>query len=148
LDNGQKSEHVITQDKNHIPWNKYHIQPLRKPHRFSCQSYRSLTGKRQRPTKGIWYLWVNKFSYLLYPHAINVLLYRMKPRKHIYRYVKYCWQAYFKSIGTLSQIFKNHIVTVAFKWCIPSASEYPVHNLVSWLLTKYNYYTSYINYHE
>jgi hypothetical protein len=42
------------------------------------------------PTKGIWYLWVNKFSYLLYPHAINILLYRMKPRKHIYRYVKYC----------------------------------------------------------
>jgi hypothetical protein len=31
----------------------------------------------------------------------------MKPRKHIY--VKYCWQTYFKSIGTLSQIFKNHI---------------------------------------
>jgi hypothetical protein len=23
--------------------------------------------------------------------------------------VKYCWQAYFKSIGTLSQTFKNHI---------------------------------------
>ena len=31
----------------------------------------------------IWYSWVNKFSYILYPHAINVLLYRMKPRKHI-----------------------------------------------------------------
>ena len=66
---------------------------------------------------------VNKFSYFLYLHAINVLLYRMKPRKHIYRYVKYCWQTYFKSIGTLSQIFKNHIVTVAFKWCVPSASD-------------------------
>jgi hypothetical protein len=75
------------------------------------------------PTKGIWYSWVNKFSYLLYPHAINVLLYWMKPRKHIYRYVKYCWQTYFKSIGTLSQIFKNHIVTVAFKWCVPSVSD-------------------------
>jgi hypothetical protein len=37
-------------------------------------------------------------------------------------YVKYCWQTYFKSIGMLSQIFKNHIVTVAFKWCVPSAS--------------------------
>jgi hypothetical protein len=66
--------------------------------------------------RAIWYLWVNKFSYFLYPHAINVLLYRMKPRKHIYWYVKYCWQTYFKSIGTLSQIFKNHIVTVDFKW--------------------------------
>jgi hypothetical protein len=69
----------------------------------------------------IWYSWVNKFSYFLYPHAINVLSYRMKPRKHIY--VKYCWQTYFKSIGTLSQIFKNHILTVACKWCIPSASD-------------------------
>ena len=49
---------------------------------------------------------MNKFSYFLNPHAINVLLYRMKPRKHIY--VKYCRQTYFKSIGTLSQIFKNH----------------------------------------
>jgi hypothetical protein len=57
-------------------------------------------------------------AYFLYPHAINVLLYRMNPRKHIYWYVKYCWQTYFKSIGTLSQIFKNHIVTVAFKWCV------------------------------
>jgi hypothetical protein len=64
----------------------------------------------------------DKFSYFLYPHVINVLLYRMKPRKHIYRYIKYCWQTYFKSIGTLSQTFKNHIVTVAFKWCVPSAS--------------------------
>ena len=62
-----------------------------------------------------------KFSYCLYAHAINVLLYRMKPRKHIY--VKCCWQAYSKSIGTLSQIFKNHIVTVACKWCVPSASD-------------------------
>jgi hypothetical protein len=34
--------------------------------------------------RGIWYSWVNKFSYFLNPHAINVLLYRMKPRKHIY----------------------------------------------------------------
>jgi hypothetical protein len=71
--------------------------------------------------RGIWYSWVNKFSYFLYQHAINVLLCRMKPRKHIY--VKYCWQTYFKSIGTLSQIFKNHIVTVACKWCVPSASD-------------------------
>jgi hypothetical protein len=50
---------------------------------------------------------MNKFPYFLNPHAINVLLYRTKPRKHIY--VKYCWQANFKSIGTLSQTFKNHI---------------------------------------
>ena len=34
--------------------------------------------------RGIWYSWVNKLSYLLNPHAINVLLYRMKPRKHIH----------------------------------------------------------------
>jgi uncharacterized protein YbcV (DUF1398 family) len=68
---------------------------------------------------GIWYSWVNKFSYFLYPHAINVLLYRMKQRKHIY--VKYCWQTW--SIGTLSQIFKNHIVTVACKWCVQNASD-------------------------
>jgi hypothetical protein len=26
---------------------------------------------------------MNKYSHFLYPHAINVLLYRMKPRKHI-----------------------------------------------------------------
>ena len=84
------------------------------------QQYHIPRGQRPR---GIWYSWVNKFSYFLYPHAINVLLYRMNPRKHIYWYVKYCWQTYFKSIGTLSQIFKNHIVTVAFKWCVPSASD-------------------------
>jgi hypothetical protein len=50
---------------------------------------------------------MNKFPYFLNLHAINVLLYRMKPRKHIH--VKSCWQANFKSIGTLSQTFKNHI---------------------------------------
>jgi hypothetical protein len=57
--------------------------------------------------------------------TIHVLLYRMKPRKHIH--VKYCWQTYFKSIGKLSQTFKNHIhnniVTVACKWCVPSVSD-------------------------
>ena len=68
--------------------------------------------------KGIWYSWVNTFSYFLNPYAINVLLYRMKPRKHIY--LKYCWQAYFKSIGTLSQTFKNHIHN---KWCVPRACD-------------------------
>ena len=75
--------------------------------------------------RGIGYSWVNKFSYFLNLHAINVLLHRMKPRKHIH--VRYCWQTYFKSIGTLSFTFKNHIhnniVTVACKWCIPSASD-------------------------
>jgi hypothetical protein len=39
LDNGLKSEHVITQDKNHISWNKNHIPPLRKPRGFSRHSY-------------------------------------------------------------------------------------------------------------
>jgi hypothetical protein len=68
--------------------------------------------------RGIWYSWMNKFSYFLNLHAINVLLYQMKPRKHIH--VKYCWQTYFKSIGTLSQTFKNHTHN---KWCVPSASD-------------------------
>ena len=36
-----------------------------------------------RCPQGIWYSWVNTFLYFLNPHAINVLLYRMKPRKHI-----------------------------------------------------------------
>ena len=56
--------------------------------------------------------WIH-FHIFSYVYAINVSLYRMKQRKHIY--VKYCWQTYSKSIGTLSQIFKNHIVTVACK---------------------------------
>ena len=50
--------------------------------------------------------------------AINVLSHRMKPRKHMH--VKHCWQTYFKSIGTLSQTFKNHYHN---KWCVPSASD-------------------------
>jgi hypothetical protein len=53
------------------------------------------------------YSWVNTFSYVLDPHAINILLYRRKSRKHIH--VKYCWQTYFKFIETLSQTFINHI---------------------------------------
>ena len=36
---------MITQDKNHIPWNKYHISPSRKPRGFSRQSYRSFDRK-------------------------------------------------------------------------------------------------------
>ena len=44
---------MITQDTNHIPWNKYHIPPLRKPRGSSRQSYRSLTGKRQRHSERI-----------------------------------------------------------------------------------------------
>jgi hypothetical protein len=116
---------VITQDKNHIPWNKYHIPSPRKPHGSSRQSYRSLTGKHQRHSeritckrplqcccglvreiwnlftqeyhipwgqrpRGIWYSWRNTFSYFLNLHAINVLLYRMKPRKHIHVKAIFC----------------------------------------------------------
>jgi hypothetical protein len=36
-----------------IPWNKYHIPPLRKPRGFSRQSYRSSTGKCQRHSERI-----------------------------------------------------------------------------------------------
>jgi hypothetical protein len=49
------------------------------------QEYHISLGQHQT---GIWYSWVNTFSYFLNSHAINVLLYRMKPRKHIH--VKYC----------------------------------------------------------
>jgi hypothetical protein len=66
------------------------------------QEYHISRGQRPR---GIWYSWVNTFSNYLNPHAMNVLLYRMKPRKHIH--VKYCWQTYFKFIGTLSQTFSE-----------------------------------------
>jgi hypothetical protein len=55
------------------------------------QEYHFLWGQRSRE---IWYSGVNKLSYFLNLHAINVLLYRMKPRKHIH--VTYCWQTYFK----------------------------------------------------
>ena len=65
----EKYENVFTQEY-HIPWG-------------------------QRP-RGIWYSWVNKYSYFLNAYAMHVLLYRMKPRKHIH--VKYSWYAYFKSI--------------------------------------------------
>jgi hypothetical protein len=75
----------------------------------------------QRP-KGIWYSWVNTFSYFLKPHAINVLLYRMKPRKHIHVHVKYCWQAYSR-VNTLSYFPHQHALNVY-------------------------YYTSYINNHK
>ena len=51
---------------------------------------------------------VGKYIFIFPVPACNTyLIYRMKPRTHIY--VKYCWQAYFKSIGTLSRIFKNHM---------------------------------------
>jgi hypothetical protein len=58
LDNGKKSEQVITEDKNHVPWNKNHIPPSRKPRGFSRQSYRSLTGKRQKHWERITLLWM------------------------------------------------------------------------------------------
>ena len=135
---------MITQDKNHMSWNKNHIPPPQKPCKFSRQSYRSLTGKRQRHSeritcrrplqwpqpkswdnvpidlkyacqqylaymcvlgsirynniviacgyrkfenlfireyhihlghcpRGIWYSWVNQFSYFPHQHAMNVL---------------------------------------------------------------------------
>ena len=67
-----KYENLFTQEY-HIPWGQH---PM-----------------------GIWYWWGNNFSYFLFPY--NVLLYRMKSRKHIH--VKYCWHTYLKSIGTLSQ---------------------------------------------
>ena len=73
-----KYENLFTQEY-HIPWGQ--------------------------PPRGIWYSWVNKFSYFLNPHAINVLLYRMKPRKHIT--CKILLANIYKSIRTLSQTFKN-----------------------------------------
>jgi hypothetical protein len=74
----------------------------------------------QRPS-GIWHSWVNKFSYFLNPHAINVLLYRMKPRKHIH--VKYCWQAYFLSPLKRCLRHLKTTVTCTCKWCVLSASD-------------------------
>jgi hypothetical protein len=71
----------------------------------------------QRP-RGIWYSWVTTFSYFLNLHAINVLLFRKKPRKHIH--VQYCWQAYVKFIGTLSQTCKNYIHKSSLK-IVPKA---------------------------
>ena len=53
VSNRYKSGHVIIQDKNNIPWNKNHIPPTLKPHGYYCQSYRSLTGKRQRHSERI-----------------------------------------------------------------------------------------------
>jgi hypothetical protein len=44
---------VFLYRKNHIPWNKYHIPPPWKSRGFSRQSYRSLTGKRQRHSERI-----------------------------------------------------------------------------------------------
>ena len=58
--------------KNLIPWNKNHIPPPRKPHRFSHQIYRSLTGKHERHsehiTLGYWF-WI---SLLLWMWFLNV----------------------------------------------------------------------------
>jgi hypothetical protein len=69
LDNGYKSEHAITQEKNHIPWNKNHMPPPRKPRGFCCQSYRSLTGKRQRHSERITCVrplqWLQYFTFFL-----------------------------------------------------------------------------------
>ena len=66
---------MITQDKNHILWNKNHIPPSRMPRGFSRQSYPSLTGKRQRHSERFtcrrplqWFLnvWDNVPMYLKY----------------------------------------------------------------------------------
>ena len=57
---------------------------------------------------GTWYSWVNKFSYFLNPHAINVLLYRMKPRKHIHTAGKHI-------LSPLERCLRI--------WCVPSASD-------------------------
>jgi hypothetical protein len=49
---------VITQDKNHIPWNKQIIYIYIPPIGFSRQIFRSLTGKRQRHSECITLLWM------------------------------------------------------------------------------------------
>jgi hypothetical protein len=83
---------------------------LRQRYLFN-QEYHIPWGQHPR---GIWYSWVNTFSYFLNPYSINVLLYRMKPRKHIY--LKYCWQAILNIIwqivhGTSSQIPLNIMIS-------------------------------------
>ena len=94
-----KYENLFTQEY-HIPWGKH--------------------------PRGIWYSWVNKFSYFLNPYTINVLLYRMKPRKHIH--VKYCWKAYLehclrhlKTTSTTSDAFRvpltfSYQKTITLAW--------------------------------
>ena len=63
---------MITQDTNHIPWNKYHIPPLRKPRGSSRQSYRSLTGKRQRHSERITHHLQATVTMLLWMWFLNV----------------------------------------------------------------------------
>ena len=71
--------------------------------------------------RGIWYSWVNKFSYFLNnTHAIDRCFIILNKTKKTHIHVKYCWKTYFTSIGTLSQTFKNHIHN---KCCVPSASD-------------------------
>ena len=87
------------------------------------QEYHISWGQRPR---GIWYSWVNTFSYFLKPACYECFIIPNETKKtHIH--VKYCWQAYSKSIGTLSHTFKNHIhnsiVAVACKWCVLSVSD-------------------------
>jgi hypothetical protein len=59
-------------NKNHILWNKNHIPPSRKPRGFSRQSYRSLTGKRQRHSERITCRWPLQWPQLLWMWFLNV----------------------------------------------------------------------------
>jgi hypothetical protein len=61
---------------------------------------------------------VNKFSYFLNLHVINVLLYGMKPRKHIH--VKYCWQTYFPHKVVHHAVFCKYYAELAkpFFFCL------------------------------
>ena len=93
----------------------------------------------------IWYSWVNKFSYFLNPHAINVLLYQMKPRKHIH--VKYCWQTYLiksplerclRHLKTTSTAIKRFKITIQEKtiWPIRNMALKPTFFLHLWTKIK------------
>ena len=75
-----------------------------------------------------WGTYANVFSLLteefhipwgwLHFHISWTCMLLMKPRKHIH--VQYCWQAYAKFIGTLSQTFKIHIYKCSRK-IVPKA---------------------------
>ena len=64
----------------------------------------------------IWYSWVNTFSYFLYPHAITILLYQMKPRTHI------CVNTACKHILIPLERRLGYLKTTC-KWCVPIASD-------------------------
>jgi hypothetical protein len=85
--------------------NKYHIHPFGRLAGFPARVI-VLWQENVRDTRNA-SLASDRYNVVV--DVVNILLYRMKPRKHIVIHVKYCWQTYFKSIGTLSQTFKNHI---------------------------------------